>query len=139
MSEPITIIVYGKPHGKGRARVTKKGFAYTPKKTKENQAYIQSLATEAMIGKNKLQGAVEMELYIYAPIPAKFRKAERQLALDGKLRPIERPDLDNVIKQVSDSCNWIVYTDDCQISEIKAFRYYSLNPRLHVTFREAQP
>lgn len=136
MSGSVTIIIYGKPHGKGRARVTKKGFAYTPKKTKENQAYIQSLATEAMIGKNKLQGAIEMELYIYAPIPTKFRKAERELALKGAIRPIHRPDIDNVIKQVADSCNWIVYEDDCQISEIKAHRHYSLNPRIHVTFSE---
>lgn len=136
MSRAVSIIIYGKPHGKGRARVTKKGFAYTPKKTKENQSYIQSLAIEAMTGKEKLQGAITMELYIYAPIPVKFKKLERQLALDGKIRPIHRPDIDNVIKQVADSCNWIVYEDDCQISEIKASRHYSLNPRIHVTFRE---
>ena len=131
----INLIIHGKPHGKARARVTCKGFAYTPKKTKENSDFIANIAMQAMAGKDKLEGPVYMEIFVYAPIPSKFKKLERQAALDGSLRPINRPDLDNVIKQVADSVNGIIFYDDCQISEIKAMRYFSLYPRIHVTFK----
>ena len=49
--------------------------------------------------------------------------------LEGKLRPIGRPDLGNCSKLLYDVLNGIVYEDDAQIVESHEKKWYAENPR----------
>ena len=104
----MKIIVYGEPVPKARARVTKHG-AYTPQKTKDAEAVIGYKCH----GK-KLEGEVRLLVDAYFKIPKKTSKANRELMVSGKIRPVKRPDWDNIGKLVSDAMNNIKYSDDSQ-------------------------
>ena len=54
------------------------------------------------------------------------------------LRPLKKPDADNVIKVVLDSLNKIAYHDDTQVVDLQIRRFYSRDPRLVVTIQEAK-
>lgn len=51
---------------------------------------------------------------------------------DKKIRPIKRPDLDNVLKAVSDALNKIAYKDDSQIVGAVLRKYYGDDARTEV-------
>jgi Holliday junction resolvase RusA-like endonuclease len=73
-----------------------------------------------------------VNLEFHMPIPKSFSKKKRALAIDGTLRHIVKPDIDNMAKGVLDAMNGIVYKDDCQITSISAFKCYSEFPRISV-------
>ena len=47
-----------------------------------------------------------------------------------------KPDVDNHIKLVMDSCNGIVYEDDKQVVEITGSKRYGVKPRLEVEIEQ---
>ncbi|HBJ02164.1 MAG TPA: RusA family crossover junction endodeoxyribonuclease [Lysinibacillus sp.] len=49
------------------------------------------------------------------------------------LRPITKPDADNLIKGIKDGCNKVIWYDDSQIVEMNVRRFYSEHPMAEVT------
>jgi Holliday junction resolvase RusA-like endonuclease len=49
---------------------------------------------------------------------------------------IYRPDTDNMIKFYLDTCNNVLYKDDCIIAKISAIKIYGDEPRTEFTIRE---
>ena len=47
----------------------------------------------------------------------------------GSQPHLKRPDLDNLVKAVTDSLNGILYCDDCQFFRCEAIKRYSEDPR----------
>ena len=72
---------------------------------------------------------IVMEVEAYMPVPTKFRKAEKLDALAGKLKPCEKPDVDNILKAILDALNAVAYADDRFIYKLSIVREYSENPR----------
>ena len=89
----------GEPVPKGRARVTRSGFAYTPKRTKEWEVAVFAAAKQARIPKLSGDVAVVVEFY---------RKSRR------------RADLDNLMKGVMDALNRVAWDDDSQVVKLMA-------------------
>jgi hypothetical protein len=56
MSAPITFVVNGAAVAKGRPRMTRKGFAYTPAATRKYEAHARLAAGLAMADQPPLQG-----------------------------------------------------------------------------------
>ena len=56
--------------------------------------------------------------------------------LAGDIRPVKRPDWDNIGKIITDALNEVAYHDDAQIVEAIVEKYYSDNPRVEVTIKE---
>jgi Holliday junction resolvase RusA-like endonuclease len=73
-----------------------------------------------------------MDIKAYVPVLTKFRKAEKADALAGKLKPIAKPDADNILKALLDALNEVAYDDDRYIYKISVERIYSDNPRTEV-------
>jgi Holliday junction resolvase RusA-like endonuclease len=139
MSASIVFSVMGKPVPKARARVTRSGHAYTPAKTKDYERLVQDVAiiemkklVDADPDYNLYSGPLVMMLAVYMPVPKSWSKSKTEMALAGAIAPTSKPDLDNVVKSVSDALNKICYVDDSQIVDLIVSKRYSLYPRVDV-------
>lgn len=123
MGLQVRFVIPGRLKGKGRPRATiRAGFAtvYTPAATKNAEAQIKQFASDAMKGRDPIEGPVELTVAIYQMVPSSWSKKRARAAvyLTGK------PDIDNSIKMLADSGNGIVWRDDAQISDLHVIRRY---------------
>lgn len=142
----VKFTVYGEPKAKGRPRVSvrksgdgEKTFAraYTPKETVvyenqvkmeyENQCDSFLFPDDAML---------DVRIFAFYGIPKSVSKKKRQMMIDGDIRPIKKPDFDNIAKIICDSLNGIAYRDDAMVVDGMFRKYYSEQPRVEVTIRE---
>src|SRR5271165_799661 len=125
MSDPITIVLLGQPVPWARTRSSKEGMRFTPTKQRNNAATLRRAAQDAMfIGgyqavlRPMLDEPVSIDILAEFSIPASWSKRKRNDAMVGGLRPSGRPDLDNILKQIGDALNGIVFRDDALIVEV---------------------
>lgn len=135
----VQFIIYGTPKGKGRPRVTIRGGyakAYTPKDTVNYEnlvKYTYSQSSNVYFEKNK---PLYANIYAFYNIPKSTSK-KKALEMENKtIRPIVKPDLDNLAKLILDSLNKVAYTDDSQIVRLCVGKYYSDRPRVEVEIGE---
>jgi Holliday junction resolvase RusA-like endonuclease len=128
----IVITLAGEPQGKGRARVTRSGVAYTPAKTRSYETALRWAAQVAMKGRKPFTGPLSLTIEAFMPIPRSWSKKRQQMADAGSLRPTGRPDLDNILK-ATDALNAIAWVDDSQVVDVHCTKLYSDIPRLVVT------
>jgi len=128
MTFVVMYTVYGEPQGKGRPRFARRGaftHAYTPEKTKTYEDEIRFMARVAMGASPPLETPVTVAIYIRMEIPKSFSKQKRKDALEGIIKPMKKPDLDNVSKCYLDAMNEIVYLDDKQVVNLHVTKVYS--------------
>lgn len=136
----IKVIVPGEPKGKARARVTKKGFAYTPEQTINYENLVKTLFLDQLekheIYEIPFTNYVEAEINCFFEIPKSMSKKKREQAINGGLRPTKKPDSDNIAKIILDSLNKIAYTDDSYVVDCYIRKWYSEQPRVEVILRD---
>lgn len=98
--------IEGQPIPKARPRLGKKGYAYTPKKTKNYEALVKKSAMLAI--PEPLQG----DLFVHIDF---YRK--------GKVKA----DIDNMVKAILDGLNKVAYADDKQVRQLFASVEYEHN------------
>jgi Holliday junction resolvase RusA-like endonuclease len=130
---PVTVIVNGEAVAKGRPRITRRGFAYTPAATRKYEAHARLAAGVAMANRPPLQGPVRLELLVELPIPVSWSRKRKAAALAGLVLPTSRPDIDNFQKAACDALNTICVVDDAQIVEVRARKRYGEQPKLVAT------
>ncbi len=136
----VEFIIPGTPQGKGRPRVVSHGKftkAYTPEQTVAYENLVK-VEYELQAERYKFSNGtfLEMRIEAYYPIPKSESKKRRAMMASGELRPIKKPDADNVVKVIADSLNQIAYNDDTQIVCCKVYKYYSDDPCVKVTLTE---
>lgn len=147
----ISFTVYGEPKGKGRPRVslrkyrgadgTEKAFsqAYTPKDTVSYENLVKAEYTsqcgEAMFPDKQM---LDMRIQAFYSIPQSASKKMRERMLSHEVRPVKKPDSDNIIKIIADSLNKIAYHDDSQIVDVMFRKFYSEKPRVVVTIKSVE-
>ena len=139
MTFMLTYIVYGEPVGKGRPRFARRGkftSTYTPQKTKTYEDEIRMMAKAAMGASEPLDTPMTVAIYIRVGIPASYSKQKRKDALEGIIKPMKKPDLDNVAKCFLDSMNEIVYLDDKQVVNLHVTKVYAETPAVEVMVKE---
>ena len=139
----IEFTVYGNPVGKGRPRGTVMGkhvHMYTPQKTRD---YEEIVRTEYIKQCNKRfdDVALYMGVRAFYPIPKTINRHKVTIGQAEQMRnmeiyPMQKPDIDNVIKSITDALLNIAYSDDKQIVSISAQKYYSDTPRVEITISE---
>ncbi len=72
---------------------------------------------------------LNVDLIFYLPIPKSTGVKMRQQMLHGYVKPIKKPDLDNLTKYILDCMNQVVFVDDAQITMLTLRKCYSLVPR----------
>ena len=73
------------------------------------------------------------EVKAYLPNPTSMKLEEKILAEMGYIRPISKPDFDNMAKTYSDMLTGVLIYDDALIIEGNSKKFYSLKPRIEVT------
>lgn len=140
VSQAIIVELPGEPVAKGRPRfrtgTTKSGrfyaTAYTPAKTRAYSDALSWVAKEAMRGRKPMGGPLIVNTMAFMGVPPSWPTRKRDAALAGALRPLGRPDADNLQKTAWDAINKIVFLDDSQIVEAKVSKFYDERPRLHI-------
>lgn len=135
-----SFVISGVPVAKGRPRLTARaGFAraYTPEKTRRFETMVADQARCAVGPIDPYSGPVELEAHFSLPIPKSWSKRDKLAAMEGKLLPQSKPDIDNYLKALADGMNGIVYVDDCQIVGCRMTKRYGDDPGITVTVREA--
>lgn len=134
----IRFHIPGEPIAKGRPRATTINGAarlYTPTKTVNYESLV-ALAAQQMMRSAELRmltGPLHMEFRVVFGTPKSWTK--KRLAAHA-IRPeyvTKRPDLDNLMKALSDGMNGVVYADDCQIAQCTGRKVYGDQPGVWVT------
>src|SRR5262249_41456511 len=128
----VTIVIAGLPTAKGRPRMTRKGFAYTPAATRKYEAYGRLAAQQAMAGRPPITAPVRAEITIDLPVPTSWSMKRHDAALRGDIRPTTKPDADNFVKAGLDAINAIVIADDSLVVELAAIKRYARVPQLTI-------
>jgi len=115
----LAFTIEGAAVPKERARVVTnhgKRRAYTPKRTKTYADQVTGAGRCAMEGYVPMSGPVEATIQFVIAVPRSWPKWKREAALAGAIAPTERPDVDNLAKNVLDALNKIAFYDDSQIT-----------------------
>jgi Holliday junction resolvase RusA-like endonuclease len=54
----------------------------------------------------------------------------------GYVRPVVKPDADNLLKTIADALNGVCYSDDSQIVEVTLNKWYAEEPKAEILIRE---
>lgn len=129
----ISFTVLGPPTAKGRPRMTRDGHAYTHQKTVEYENLVR-LEYRRQCGDHKFGRDIPLDVRIvaYYPIPRSASKKKRQMMASRQIRPMKRPDTDNVCKSILDSLNEVAYHDDAQVVDCQVRKFYGEDPRVLV-------
>lgn len=143
MTPNITFTVPGPPQGKGRHRTrvvqvrNGKSFAtqYADQKTKDYEGLIRGLALRAMRECrvfDALQCPVRLEIMATFEVPKSWPKWKLEAAIDGRISPTTKPDIDNVAKAICDGLNGVAWIDDAQVVSISVWKVYGNDPGIKV-------
>jgi Holliday junction resolvase RusA-like endonuclease len=129
----ISFTVNGAPQGKGRPRMTNKGFVYTPKRTKEYERAIAMAAGSAMQAamQDKAMGPVEVCIEVFGGIFPSWSYSRKRECFGEPW--CGTPDADNIAKAILDGCNGIIWRDDAQVWSLQVIKVYDDTHRVLVS------
>ncbi len=119
----VEFTVSGDPVPKGRPRMTSRGHAYTPERTRKAERLIAD-AFRMLKVKPFIDVAVSIRIEcVFAP-PRSWSKRKQLNAIDGAVKKVSKPDIDNLAKTVCDALNGLAWGDDSQIVKLSATKRY---------------
>ena len=144
----ISFKVPGKPQGKARARTfydakRQRYRSHTPDNTVLYENLIMACywkaAAEADHEPYLNKEPIRIDITAFYEIAKSTSRKDRTRIEEGKLKPVKKPDIDNVCKVVCDALNGVAYKDDAQIVQMNASKEYAESePYITVTVRLAQ-
>lgn len=138
----VKFTVPGEPAGKGRPRFSRQGQfvrTYTPEKTVAYEDLVKlEYHRQCKAFRFDDSQPLDMRVTAYYSIPKSVSKKRRQAMIDHKVRPMKKPDNDNIIKLVQDALNKIAYRDDVQIVDCQLRKFFSEEPRVVVTIESIE-
>ena len=129
----VILTLPGEPKAKQRPRFSK-GNTYTPNNTVTYENWVRTcfMNQEGRM----LEGELKAEIICYYGIPKSASKKKAAAMKEGSIRPIKKPDLDNIAKILLDSLNKMAYADDSQIVELSIKKYYGEQPLVRLCLEE---
>ena len=79
---------------------------------------------------------LSVEINCYFGIPKSTSKKNKLLMLSHTIRPIKKPDLDNIAKICLDALNSLAYKDDSQVVDLIISKWHSNEPRVCIQITE---
>lgn len=117
-----------------RPRVGKFSNMYVPDAQK-NKKIIRTAIEEQLKNQNFFDAVdfpIQISLLYYTSIPKNFNKVENLLANKRYIRPITKPDIDNMGKTYLDALTSVIWIDDNQVVSLRQEKFYSDNPRVEI-------
>ena len=140
----LKIVIYGEPVPQGRPRFTRMGnyvHAYDPQKSKDYKRLVRLWVTERLKkidGFIPFQNALYVDITFWLSIPSSWSKKKRIEADSGLIRPIKRPDADNLFKSL-DALNGLLWVDDSIITDLHIRKRYTAElARTEIIVKEVQ-
>lgn len=131
--QTINLIINIEPRGQKRDRIASFGGHARSYKDKSQSDYEAKVA--ALIAQYKpprpIEGAIELDVKAFLPIPVSRTKKFKTMALQGLIRPTGKPDMDNLLKQC-DIMTGVFFRDDAQIVRASVEKWYSDCPRWEI-------
>ena len=141
----IKLIIFGEPVPQGRPRFSRQGGfvkAYDPERSRNYKQLVRLWATNQLKkidGFKTLQNPLCVEMDFYVGIPTSWSKKKRTEAAQGLIRPVKKPDLDNMYKAVTDALNGLVWADDSIITDVRLRKRYTADTaRVEMVIREVE-
>lgn len=138
----ITLKVVGEIKTKQRPRATIIGGharVYSPKNNLYYENYIKAMYQEKYPDFNFGNKPLAFTIRCYFKANQEMAKNTNETTI-GSLPCKTHKDLDNIAKTVMDALNGIAFNDDKQITELRAFKYYTLDSeRIEVTIEDITP
>lgn len=149
----LFVVIYEIPEGspRPRARFIKSKGNNILANARSNPGFIQVYSITGAADKKFMQEFKTnndfdfLESLIYTPCsvkydayfktPSIFNSKEKMLAELGMIRPLSKPDFDNVEKKYSDMYTGNIWVDDSIVIESNFNKYYSELPRMEITLR----
>lgn len=147
----ITFILYEEPEGSPRPRfriinrsnlmnmaMSNSEFVHVYSLTgKEDGMFMKRLLTQDdFIELNSLLCTpCDLEYNTYSKTPSYLSKTDIFLAEIGLIRPITKPDWDNICKKYSDMFNNNIWIDDIVVVDGAIHKYYSILPRIEIKLK----
>lgn len=149
----LFVVIYEIPEGspRPRARFIKGKGNNILANARSNPGFIQVYSITGAADKKFMQEFKTnsdfdfLESLIYTPCsvkydayfktPSIFNAKEKMLAELGMIRPLSKPDFDNVEKKYSDMYTGNIWVDDSIVIESNFNKYYSELPRIEITLR----
>lgn len=145
------VILYEEPEGSPRPRfrlinrqnllqasLASSNFVHVYSITgKDDNLYMKRLVTsdELYHLNSIIYTPCEVEYITYLKTPDMFSKSDQILAEIGLIRPISKPDWDNIGKKYSDMYNHNVWIDDANVIKGTVEKYYSCLPRVEINLK----
>jgi Holliday junction resolvase RusA-like endonuclease len=134
-TEEFKFVIPGEPFGKQRPRASRRGnfiHMYTPEETVAYEEFVRECFNKEHKDKS-LVGELKIHVVAYFTIAQSLSKIKKQHMLAGLIRPVKKPDWDNLGKIVSDALNEVAYHDDSAIVDAHVEKFYSDEPRVEVS------
>ena len=146
----LFIILYENPEGSPRPRfrlVNRKNFITEAMTNgqfvhvysitgKEDNMFMKRLIDNDLIAiSNMIFTPCIVEYNAYLKTPSVFNAEDKFLAEIGLIRPITKPDWDNLGKKYSDMSNHNLWLDDTLVISVTVNKFYSILPRVEIKLR----
>lgn len=145
--ESMTIVLYEEPEGSPRPRfrlINRKNLSnmainngsfvhvYSPVASGDNK-YMKRLTDSEIIQMDQLiYTPCKVVIDAYLRIPSAFSQQDKALSEMGYIRPITKPDWDNIGKKYSDMFNDNIWYDDAYVISGTVNKWYSTLPRVEI-------
>lgn len=126
----FSFTIFMLPKSTPRPRYTSHGNMFYVKGAKDNKKIFYEAMKDS--GFPVIRTPVRFCCTSYLPIPSGMGKIDKILAEMGFIRPISKPDFDNLAKTYADMIQGIIMLDDALIIEGTSKKYYSLKPRIEI-------
>lgn len=126
----ISYVIYLLPKATPRPRSGKNGIFYVQGAKDNRKLFMNFMKNQEF---NIITTPTKFYCNAYFPIPSSMNASEKICAELGFIRPISKPDWDNVAKTYCDMCKGFLIYDDNLIIEGISKKYYSVKPRIEIT------
>lgn len=134
-NQSVTFEIPGEAVPKLRPRVkfgNGRVWTYTPAKSADYEKAVRLMAQVAMRARKPISGPVALYIAVYRE-PPKSASQKKRIEMIDEGWPVARPDLDNLIKGISDAINGVVFGDDGAVCRIIASKHWGAEPKTIVT------
>lgn len=130
--EAVSFFIPGKPFGKQRPRFSRKfGRAFTPAATVSFERTVGEIALQHFAA--PFDGPVALEVHATFKPAESWSRKKREASLGQP--HVQKPDLDNLVKGISDGLNRIAFADDSQIARVTCSKAWGAAEGTLVTVR----
>ena len=126
----ISYTIYLLPKATPRPRSGKNGVFYV-KGAKDNKKLFQNYLIDQEI--DLIKTPCKFTCISYFPIPNSMNNIEKIAAEMGLIRPVSKPDFDNLAKAYCDMIQELLLYDDSLVVEGVSKKFYSVKPRIEIT------